>query len=157
MSDASPSFPNTQLRRRPLWRIIDVEMTDLARNTRMLKMTSLISVVLFILHVTGDISLGYEKGSVYPVIPIALVFLIGATILGDNLAGHVIMFLGGIASALMPVLHWKLYAVADKGALGYWFAAIVLSMGVTGAFGAVLAALVMWQTWKRRRAGALPR
>jgi hypothetical protein len=133
------------------------EMNDLARNTRMLKVTSLISVVLFILHVTGDISLGYEKGSVYPVIPIALVFLIGATILGDNLAGHIIMFLGGIASALMPVLHWKLYAVADKGALGYWFAAIVLSMGVTGAFGVVLAALVMWQTWKRRRAGALPR
>jgi len=157
MSDASPSFPNTQLRRRPLWRIIDLEMTDLARNMRMLKMTSLISVVLFILHVTGDISLGYEKGSVYPVIPIALVFLIGATILGDNLAGHVIMFFGGIASALMPVLHWKLYAVADKGALGYWFAAIVLSMGVTGAFGAVLAVLVMWQAWKRRRAGSPPR
>ena len=65
--------PNTQLRRRSLWRIIDVEMTDLTRNTRMLKMTSLISVMLFILHVTGDISLGYEKGSVYPVIPIALV------------------------------------------------------------------------------------
>jgi hypothetical protein len=90
------------------------------------------------------------------VIPIALVFLIGATILGDNLAGHVIMFLGGIASALMPVLHWKLYAVADKGALGYWFAAIVLIMGVTGAFGAVLAVLVMWQTRQRRRAGSPP-
>ena len=89
--------------------------------------------------------------------PLALVYLIGATILGDNLAGHVIMFLGGIASALMPVLHWKLYAVADKGALGYWFAAIVLSMGVTGAFGAVLAVLVMWQTWKQRRAGSPPR
>ncbi len=127
-------------------------MHDLTRNTRMLKITSLISVVLFILHVAGDLSLGYEKGSVYPVVPIALVFLIGATILGDNLAGHIIMFLSGIAGALMPVLHWKLYAVADKGALGYWFAAIVLSMGVTGEFGAVLAALVMWQTWRQRRA-----
>src|SRR3977135_523144 len=156
MSDASPSFPNTQLRRRSLWRIIDVEMTDLARNTRMLKMTSLISVVLFILHVTGDISLGYEKGSVYPVIPIAPVFLTSATIIGQNLAGHVIMFLGGIASALMPVLHWKLYAVADKGALGYWFAAIVLSMGVTGSFGAVVAVVLMWEAWKRRRAGSPP-
>src|SRR5262245_9087425 len=129
-------------------------MNDLAHNTRMLKITSLFSVVLFILHVTGDVSLGYEKGSVYPIIPIALVFLIGATILGDNLAGHLIMFLGGIASALMPVLHWKLYAVADKGALGYWFAVIVLSMGVTGAFAVVLAPLVMWQTWKRRSAGS---
>src|SRR5215467_14311618 len=125
MSDASPSFPNTQLSRRPLWRIIDVEMTDLARNTRMLKMTSVISVVLFILHVSGDISLGYEKGSVYPVIPIAVAFLVGATILGDRMAGRIIMFLGGIASALMPGLHWKLYAVADKGAVGYWFAVIV--------------------------------
>src|SRR5215510_14587983 len=131
-------------------------MNDLARNTRMLKMTSLISVVLFILHVTGDISLGYEKGSVYPVIPIALLFLIGATILGDGVAGHIIMFLGGIASALMPVLHWKLYAVADKGALGFWFAAIVLGMGVTGSFGAVLAALGMWHMWRKRRAEAIP-
>src|SRR5215510_11482007 len=126
-------------------------------NTRLLKFVSVLSVGLFILHVTGDIALGYEKRSVYPVIPIALLFLIGATILGDGVAGHIIMFLGGIASALMPVLHWKLYAVADKGALGYWFAAIVLSMGVTGAFGAVLAVLVMWQTWKRRRAGSPPR
>src|SRR5262245_20858909 len=132
-------------------------MTDLARNTRMLNMMSRISGVLFILHVTGNISARYEKVSVFAVFPLAHVFLIGATILGDNLAGHVIVFVGGISSALMPVLHWKLSAVADKGALGYWFAAIVLFMGVTGAFGAVLAVLVMWQTWKRRRAGSPPR
>ena len=124
-------------------------------NNRLLKITSVLSVVLLILHVAGDISLGYEKGSVYPVIPIAVVFLVGSTILADHISGRIIMFLGGIASALMPVLHWKLYAVADRGALGYWFAAIVLGMGVTGVFGAILAVLEMWRTWRTGSAGAL--
>src|SRR3954470_3221429 len=118
-------------------------MTDLARNTPMLKMTSLISVVLFILHVTGDIALGYEKGSVYPVIPIALVFLYGTLVLSARLAGVIIMLLGGLASAGMPLLHWKLYAVAGNGAVGFFFAAIVLAMGVTGLFGFILSLHVL--------------
>lgn len=124
-------------------------------NSRLLQLTSVSSVVLLILHVTGDLSLGYEKGSVYPIVPIAVVFLVGATILADHVSGRIIMFLGGIASALMPVAHWKLYAVADKGALGYWFAAIVLGIGVTGVFGALLAALEMWRAWRTRSSGAL--
>lgn len=122
-------------------------------NRRLLQIVSVSSVVMLILHVAGDLSLGYEKGSVYPVIPIAVVFLVGATVLGDHISGRIIMLLGGIASALMPVIHWKLFAVADRGALGYWFAAIVLGMGVTGMFGALLAALEMWRTWRARSPG----
>lgn len=122
-------------------------MTD----STLLIRTSLLSVVLFVFHITGDIAMGYEKGSVLPVIPIAVVFLYGALVLGERRSGHVIMLLGGLASAAMPVLHWKLAQVANSGSAGFFFVAIVLAMGVTGLFGFILAVQGLWSMSRRRR------
>jgi len=122
-------------------------MTD----STLLIRTSLLSVVLFVFHITGDIAMGYEKGSVLPVIPIAVVFLYGALVLGERRSGHVIMLLGGLASAAMPVLHWKLAQVANSGSTGFFFVAVVLAMGVTGLFGFILAVQGLWSMSRHRR------
>jgi Na+/H+-dicarboxylate symporter len=111
---------------------------------------SLLSVVLFVFHVTGDIAMGYEKGSVLPVIPIAVLFLYGTLVLGERRSGYVIMLLGGLASAAMPVLHWKLAQVANSGSAGFFFVAIVLAMGVTGLFGFILAVQGLWNMSRRQ-------
>jgi Na+/H+-dicarboxylate symporter len=121
------------------------------KDSTLLIRTSLLSVILFVFHITGDIAMGYEKGSVLPVIPIAVVFLYGALVLGERRSGHVIMLLGGLASAAMPVLHWKLAQVANSGSAGFFFVAIVLAMGVTGLFGFILAAQGLWSMSRRRR------
>jgi len=111
-----------------------------------LTVTSLLSVVLFSIHVTDDIVRGISEGGRENaiIILIMLVYLCGTLILAERRLGQVIMLLGGLASAAMPFIHVRSAShsghVAQSSG-GFLFIWTVLAMGATGSFSAVLAAL----------------
>jgi hypothetical protein len=121
--------------------------------------TSLIAAVLMTFHITDDIVRGISPPSlsllsnvIGPLI--FVVWLIGPLMLAERRSGLVIMLLGGVFAAAMPVLHMRgagyLTLVASDG--GFFFVWTLYGVGVTGALSIILAARALWlsRTGSRR-------
>jgi hypothetical protein len=79
-------------------------------RARLLSLTSLLSILLLSFHLTHDAL--REKPGTWPAGPgnlvailILLVFLCGTLLLAGRRSGYILMLLGGIFAAGMPVLH----------------------------------------------------
>ena len=74
-----------------------------------LPVTSLLSIILFSIHLTGDIVRGIEPGTLtnLTAVPILVVWLYGTLVLSERRSGHVIMLLGSLLAAAVPVLHLR--------------------------------------------------
>ena len=112
----------------------------------------LLSILLLSFHLTQD-SLRVPAGSWdagpgnLVAILILLVYLCGTLLLAERRSGYVIMLLGGIFTAAMPVLHLTGAGLSVK-ARAFFFLWTLFALGVTGAFSVILAARELW-TFKR--------
>ena len=109
---------------------------------------SLLNCVFFALHLTGDIVFGLERGGreILVGVLILAVYLYGAVGLPHRLAGLIILLLGVLASAYLPVLHkgrplGELFAQLPGGFLFIW---TLLTMGATGLVAFVLSVQAIW-------------
>src|SRR3712207_9001380 len=73
----------------------------------LLTIASLLSILLMTLHVTDDIVRGLSPAAAENVfgVVIFVVWLFGTLALPERRSGYVIMLLGGLFAAAMPVLH----------------------------------------------------
>ncbi|HUF17509.1 MAG TPA: hypothetical protein VMS12_05640, partial [Thermoanaerobaculia bacterium] len=106
-----------------------------------------------------DIVFGIEKGGreILVGVLILAVYLYGAVGLPERLAGYIILLLGGLASAAMPVMHTMGRPLGERFAQlpgGFFFIWTLLTMGATGLVAFVLSVQAIWSLWKRRRASA---
>jgi hypothetical protein len=115
------------------------------KQSRLLTVTSLLSVLFLTIHLTSDFVHDAGELSLKWVFISALiltVWLWGTLVLTEQRAGHVIMLLGSLFALLMPVIHLRrTTGVADAlarpdASLFVW---ILLALAVTGLFSAVLA------------------
>ena len=109
-----------------------------------LTVTSLLTTLLFSIHVTDDIIRGMSQGGSenITVILIMVVYLCGILMLAERRLGQVIMLLGGLAAATTPILHMRGASHAGpiaQSSGGFLFIWTVLAIGTTGAFSAILA------------------
>jgi multidrug efflux pump subunit AcrB len=103
----------------------------------MLVITALLSNLLLQLHLADDILISGPRGLTnLTAIAVFLVYLIGTLLLNRRRSGFVIMFLGGIIAAGMPVLHMY-YGIGPKR--GLFFIWGLLALGTLGVFSAILA------------------
>jgi hypothetical protein len=114
----------------------------------LLTITSLLSIVLMTLHVTDDIRRGLSPpgaDNVFGVV-IFVVWLFGTLALAERRWGYVLMLLGGLFAAAMPVLHMTgaRYAAIAKSSGGFFFVWTLLAVGVLGSFSAILSARALW-------------
>jgi hypothetical protein len=119
------------------------------RNT-VLTITSLLSILLLSFHLTQDAL--REKPGTWPagpgnlvVILILFVYLCGTVLLAGRRSGLVIMLIGGLFAAGMPVLHLtapRFGLVPRPGA--HFFMWTLITLGVTGLFSMVLATRDLW-------------
>jgi hypothetical protein len=122
-------------------------------HNRLLVITSLLSIVLISLHFTDDIVRGLDAPGPQNLgaIAILLVWVIGTVLLSRRLAGHIIMLLGGVFAAGMPVLHFRgthfSEIVASPG--GFFFFWVLLALGVTGTFSILLSILCIWNSRRK--------
>lgn len=126
------------------------------KHNDLLTVTSLISIALMTLHLSDDMVRGFSTPGPDNLIGIAIlvVWLYGTLILANRRSGYVIMLLGAIFAAVMPVLHMTGKSFADTvrsdgGLFFYW---TVFTLGVTGTFSVILAARAVWnREWSQTR------
>lgn len=118
------------------------------------RIVSLLSILLMTLHVTDDIVRGLSPARADNILAVGifLVWLYGTLMLTERRSGHVIMLLGGIFAAAMPVLHMtgSGYGAIAQSSGGFFFVWVLLASGVTGAFAVILSARALWA---QRRGG----
>jgi len=114
----------------------------------LLTITSLLSILLMTLHITDDIIRGLSPAAAENVggVVIFVVWLVGTLALPERRSGYVIMLLGGLFAAAMPVLHMTgaRYAAIAKSSGGFFFVWTLFVVGSTGAFSVILAARALW-------------
>jgi hypothetical protein len=129
------------------------------KNNTVLIVLSLLNALFFALHLTGDIVFGIEKGGreILVGVLILAVYLFGAVGLPERLAGYIILLLGGLASAALPVIHTMGSPLGERFAQlsgGFFFIWTLLTTGATGLVAFVLSVQAIWSLRQRRRATA---
>ena len=126
-------------------------------HDRTLVVTSLLSIVLVLLHVSEDIVRGFEPGGLKHVQTILTMglWLYGTLALSGRWAGYIVMLLGSLLGSLVSVAHMRGAGLAGgrlAGADGVpFFVFTLLALGVTSVVSVVLSARGLWAM---RRAGA---
>ena len=113
--------------------------------------TSLLSILLFTFHLTGDIILGTEPGTIsnLTAVPIFAVWLYGALVLSERRSGLIIMLLGSLLSLAVPILHMRGKGLGVAGRIAtsngaFWFIWTVITLGILALFSLMLSARGLW-------------
>ncbi|HEY5839772.1 MAG TPA: hypothetical protein VIT19_12105 [Pyrinomonadaceae bacterium] len=118
----------------------------------MLTIASLLSILLFSLHLADDIVRGMESGGLQDLFGgslIMVVWLYGATVLAERRSGYVIMLIASLLSFGVPVLHMQGKGVGIASGIanssgGFRFVWMLIALGVLGLFSVILAARALW-------------
>ena len=113
----------------------------------LLVVTSLLSILLLSLHIAEDIVLGFAGGGLVNLIGIAIlvVYLCGTLLWSDRRWGLIILVLGSLLAAGMPVIHMLGAGVGVKRSAGaFFFVWTLYALGVTGTFGIILSVRALW-------------
>src|SRR5262245_51494795 len=123
------------------------------KQTAVLTVTSLLSILLLTLHVTDDIVRGISKAEPSNTALLVLVALLyGTLVLAERRSGHVIMLLVGLFAAGMPVIHMREanYPEIAKSSGGFFFVWTLWALGGLGGFTFILAARGLWSLQRNR-------
>ena len=126
------------------------------KNATVLTVTSLLSILLFTVHLASDVVLGkdaFDRGMWIGVLMVT-VWLYATVALRGRIAGAVIVLLFSLLAFGVLVLHTPAAGMsaeflARPGA--YLFVWTLLAMGTTGLFSFVLAAQELWRLLRARR------
>lgn len=119
-------------------------------TNRLLRITSLLSLLLLTLHVTDDIVRGISKAEPSNIALVVLVVLLYGTLVLERRWGHVIMFFVGLFAAGIPVIHMRgaHYPEIAASPGGFFF---VWTLWALGALGGVTMILSVRGLWSLRR------
>jgi NO-binding membrane sensor protein with MHYT domain len=123
------------------------------KKTVPLTITSLLTMLLASFHVTDDIVRGLEPAGLsnLTLVPILVVWLYAALVLAERRSGYVILLLGSILGAVIPVLHFngkRIGEIAGSSG-GFFFIWTLLAVGVTALFSVILSVQGLWSLRRR--------
>jgi hypothetical protein len=120
----------------------------------LLKVMSLLAIALMTLHITDDIARGISPPGADNVIAVVIfvVWLFGTVVLSERRSGYIIMLLGGLFAAAMPVMHMRGagYVAIAKSAGGFFFIWTLIAVGVTGIMAVILSGRALWKLGFRK-------
>ena len=120
-----------------------------------LTISSLLSVVLFTVHLAHDFVFGLDtmsRAGTSTFLLIMLVSLYGTVELAGRRSGYVITLLVAVFAMAMPVLHTV--GGPRSAERGFFFVWTLLALGGSGVFSAVLSARGLWQSFRARARSA---
>ena len=129
------------------------------KQSVLLTVASVLSVLFFSLHVADDIVRGFERGgpSNLLAVPIAVTWLYGTLVLAERRSGYVIVLLASILGAGIPVLHFQAAGGVAGGEIAtssgaFFWVWTLLALGVCAVFSVILSAHGLWKLqWGRSR------
>ena len=129
------------------------------KQSVLLTLASVLSILLFSLHVADDIIRGFEKGGLWNLsaVLIFVTWLYGTLVLAGRRSGYIITLLGGLFSLVVPLAHMRGKGVGVASSLAnssghLFFVWTLVAIGVTGLFSAILAARGLWSPqWGQSR------
>ena len=130
------------------------------KNSALLTITSLLSVLFLTFHLADDIVRGFEPGGLSNLVGgvlISVVWLYGILVLAGRRSGYIIMLLLSLFSLAVPYVHMKGRGVGVTSRLAnssghFFFVWTLLAIGVLGLFSAILSARGLWSLpWRRPR------
>jgi hypothetical protein len=118
----------------------------------MLTVSSLLSLLLIMFHLTDDVLVQAVGAVKYPIpVVVSVVWLYGTLMLSDRVSGYIIMLLGGLVAAGMMVIHSKGGVVHKSG--GFFFVWTLFALSATGWFTSILSVRGLWLKLRARRSG----
>ena len=129
------------------------------KQSVVLMIASLLSILFVTLHTADDIVRGMEPGTLFDliVVPILVVWLYGTLVLADRRSGYVIVLLGSLVGMVVPVIHMKGKGVGVASGIanssgGFFFVCTLIALGVTALFSIILSARGLWSPqWGQSR------
>jgi hypothetical protein len=122
------------------------------KNSVMVTIASLLSILLFTLHLADDIVRGMEPGTLTNLIavPTFVLWMYGALVLSERRSGYIITLLGGLFALLAPLAHMRGKGVGVTSRLAnssghFFFVWVLIAIGVTGLFSVILSARGLWR------------
>ena len=117
-----------------------------------LTVTSLLSILLLSIHVSQDVVRGADQWGRQSLIGVLIlvVLLYGTLVLAERRSGRIIMLIGGLGAAAMPVIHSKVN-LARSGT--FFFIWTLFALGALGTLSVILAlrGLIKHESPDRRR------
>jgi hypothetical protein len=128
------------------------------KQTLVLTIASLLSILFTTFHLADDIVRGMEPGTLSDLIavPVPVVWLYGTLVLAEKRSGYVIILLGSLLGVLVPVIHMKGAGVGGaiaQSSGAFFFIWTLYALGVTSLFSVILAVRGLWAQLSRRTAG----
>jgi hypothetical protein len=117
------------------------------KQSAILAVTSLLSILLLTLHITDDIVRGISKAeSSNTALVVLAIFLYGTLVLAERRSGYVIMLLVGLFAAAMPVVHMRgvHYGEIARSSGGFFFVWTLWALGGLGGITFILSAQGLW-------------
>lgn len=122
----------------------------------LLTVTSLISILLLTFHITDDMVHGLDTPGPSSLVGVAIlvVFSIGPLLLRNRLVGRILILLGAIGAAGMPVLHMQGRSFPEivRGNGGFFFFWTLLMLGIVGTMSLIMVLLEFRDTARGRKA-----
>ena len=127
-------------------------------DNRRLVITSLLSVLFMTFHLSDDVVRGFEPGGFRNVIGVLMlaVWLYGTLMLAGRRSGYIIMLLGAILGAAVPLVHMRGAGlvggrIAASGGKHFWVWTL-LTLQVTAILSLILSVRGLWSLRRRTRA-----
>jgi hypothetical protein len=124
------------------------------KQSTILVVTSLLSILLLTLHITDDIVRGISNAEPSKTALLVLVvFLYGTVILVERRSGYAIMLFVGLFAAAMPVMHMRgaHYGEIARSAGGFFFVWTLWALGGLGGLTFILSVRGLWSLRRGRR------
>ncbi|HEV7594145.1 MAG TPA: hypothetical protein VGO33_04030 [Gemmatimonadaceae bacterium] len=120
------------------------------KENAVLTTTSLLSIAFMTIHQAVDIFHGQDANasSVAFVVLIMVVWMYGTLVLAERRSGYVIILLGSLLGMVVLGVHMSDSRLANSAG-GLFFVVILLALGVTSAFSAILAMRGLWNSRSR--------
>ena len=118
------------------------------KQNHLLTIFSLLSILLFTLHLADDIVRGMSPGGLLNLIAVVIcvVWLYGALILTERRSGYIIILVASLLVMGIPVVHLKGPGVGfgTHRSNGLFFVWTLLAVGVVSFFSVILSIRALW-------------